>query len=490
MADGSRAEARHLQARPLEARPLPTRSVLGPLMVAVFMRALPLTMFGPLLPGIARSLGAGLAEIGWIVATYATGSLVAQPVMGRFADVRGRRRIFLACIGLFGVGSLVCALSPNLSLLIAGRIIQALGAGGIQPVATSIVGERIPEEGRGSALGAIYAMFGLGTMAGALLGGAIVDGGMWLGAHSSLSTSLRGELSLFPWHLVFWVNVALAAIAYVMALRLPADGALPAEREGRFDGVGVLLIAGFTVFTMAAATSAAVYSLAFVAAAAACVIGLATWERHASAPLFDPLLFEHKPTAVIYAIAFLFGVPSFSLTIYSATYCIARFGSTAAQSGLALFGLAVLYVGGAIAGGKAVRRFGARLPLAVGLAMSGVALVLLATLGSEIGVAAAMALGGLGLGLSSAPPNTLILGLVARGSAGAATGLATMLATSGSITAPAAVSAFIHFSKGSAASAMQADFLVGAALCAACTALVGLLPREAEAAHREIAASN
>src|SRR5690349_24408752 len=141
-------------------------ATLSPLMLAIFMRALPLTMFGPLLPGIARSLGAGLAEVGWIVATYATGSLVAQPVMGRLSDVRGRKRMLALCVILFGAGSLVCAFSTTLWVLVAGRIVQALGAGGIQPIVTAIVADRWPEDGRGSALGAIYGMYGIGTMAG------------------------------------------------------------------------------------------------------------------------------------------------------------------------------------------------------------------------------------------------------------------------------------------------------------------------------------
>src|ERR1022692_3793780 len=112
-------------------------SLMRPLLFGVFARALPLTMLGPLLPGIATSLGATLAQVGWIVATYATGSLVAQPIMGRLADDIGRKRIFFACLALFGAGSLASALATSLPWLIAGRVVQALGAGGIQPVATA-----------------------------------------------------------------------------------------------------------------------------------------------------------------------------------------------------------------------------------------------------------------------------------------------------------------------------------------------------------------
>jgi MFS family permease len=456
--------------------------LLGPLLLAVFMRALPLTMLGPLLPAIGRSLGAGLAEVGWIVATYATGSLVAQPVMGRLSDVRGRRHVMLLCIGLFGVGSLLCATSSTLWLLVVGRIVQALGAGGIQPVATAIIGDCVPEAERGSALGSLYAMFGLGTMAGALIGGTLVDGGIWLAAHAALPEPLRSGLSSYPWHLAFWVNVLLAVLAFAGALGLTRDVPEAVPARGRFDILGIALVGGFTIFIMIAATGSPAEVAISLGAAAACVAGLALWERRAPAPLFDPLLFAQGDTAAIYAIALLFGIPSFSLTIYSATYLIARFGATEAQSGLALFGLAVLYVAGAIAGGRAVRRYGARAPLAAGLVLSGVALAFLAWVGAEPAVVCAMAIGGLGLGLVSAPPNALILERVAPARSGAATGLATMLATSGSITAPAAVSAFLHFGSGQPAPEMQAEFLACACLGALCAAMVGLIPRKAESA--------
>ena len=456
---------------------------IAPLLLAIFMRALPLTMFGPLLPGIARSLGAGLAEVGWIVATYATGSLIAQPVMGRLSDVRGRKTMLLWCIALFGAGSLVCAWSTSLWLLVAGRIVQALGAGGIQPVVTAIVADRWPEDARGGALGAIYGMYGVGTMAGALLGGAIVDGALWLAAHVPLGSALRAEVTSFPWHLVFIVNVALAVATLVAVASLPADERVERPASEGFDVAGIALIAAFTACLMIAAT-AAWLTAAFAVAGAVCSVGaLVAWESRAKAALFEPALFRGRGPSLVYLIALLFGVPSFSLTIYSATYFIAQFKATEAQSGFALFGLAAAYVAGAIAGGQAVRRTRAKAPLLAGFACTGVALVLLATMGSQTTVVVAMILGGLGLGLASAPPNVLLLEYFAPERVGGATGLALMLATSGSITAPALVSAFIHFGAGTAPLELRASFAVGAALCAVC-ALAALALPEADVACR------
>jgi MFS family permease len=413
------------------------RRVIAPLLVAVFMRALPLTMVGPLLPSIARSLGAGLAEVGWIVATYATGSLIAQPLMGGLSDSRGRRNVLLWCIILFGAGSMVCALSTSLWVLIGGRTVQALGAGGIAPVATAIIGDRLPERERGGALGAIYGMFGLGTMAGALLGGSLVDGSLWLAAHVNVWSALRAELTSFPWHVVFWVNVAIAGAAVASALLLPPD-ALEKSKSSQPRGL----------------------------------------EMRSRTVRFDPLIFEGFGPKLIYAIAFLFGIPSFSLTIYSATYFIAQFDATATQGGMALFVLAVLYVIGAIAGGQAVRVFGEKLPLFAGLGLAAAALVTLAFVAQMTEVVVAMAAGGFGLGLTSAPPNALMLRYFDARRSGAATGLMTMLATSGAITAPGVVWAWLHFGRGSAAENLRGEFFCGAALAAICAVLACALPRE------------
>ena len=455
--------------------------VLPPLLLAFFMRALPLTMFGPLLPGIARSLGAGLAEIGWIVATYATGSLIAQPVMGRLSDIRGRRAVFLWCIALFSAGSLVCALSTSLSVLVTGRVIQALGAGGIAPVATAIVGDKIDERSRGAALGALYGIFGVGTMAGALLGGLLVDGGAWLAAHVALWAPLESELSSYAWHLVFWVNVALCAGTYFAALGLPADRLSSSGVTHSFDVRGIFYIAAFTTCIMGAATNSGLIGLEWLGVGGMTLFAFAVWERRAPEPLIDPGLFVGRGPALIYSIAFLCGIPSFTLTIYSATYFITRFHTSELQSGMALFVLASFYVAGAIIGGRIMRIADARAVLATGLSMAGAGLLMLAAASNEALVVTSMALGGLGLGLISAPPNALIFRYFDSTRTGAATGLATMLATSGSVTAPAVISAYLHYGTKGAAAEMRADFVLGAGLSALCVLLSAALPRGTDA---------
>jgi MFS family permease len=458
-----------------------TRPALAPLMrpllFGVFARALPLTMFGPLLPGIASSLGATLAGVGWIVATYATGSLLAQPLMGTLSDAFGRRRVFMWCVALFVLGSCVCAAATSLPLLIAGRVIQAFGAGGIQPVATAIIGDALPPERRGGALGMLYAVFGIGTMVGALTGGAIVGAALAVAGHTA--GALGADLRAYPWHPVFLVNVATGIATLALARSLPDESRTPNPALAKsFDVTGALLIAIFAASLMIAVTGDRRESLAGVVAAIAS-LGAFVWRiRRASTPLIDPMLFSARGPAILYGIAVLFGIPSFSLTIYSATYYIAQFHASAAQAGLALFVLAALYVAGAIAGGALINRLGSRPLLTAGALLVAVSAAMLAWMTSTADVVGAMALGGLGLGFASAPPNALILRYAPSSRAGAATGVATMLATSGSITAPAVIGAFLAAARtADTAAALRGEFGLCAVLAGVCAIAACALPK-------------
>jgi MFS family permease len=450
---------------------------MRPLLFGVFARALPLTMFGPLLPGIASSLGATLAGVGWIVATYATGSLLAQPLMGTLSDGYGRRRVFMWCMALFVFGSCVCAVATSLPLLIAGRIIQAFGAGGIQPVAAAIIGDALPPERRGAALGMLYAAFGIGTMAGALTGGAIVGAALAAAGHTA--GAFGADLRAFPWHPVFVVNLATGIATMLLARSLPDDRRAPNPIVAKsFDITGALLIASAAALLMVAVTADQWESVAAGLAALAS-LGVFVWHvRRARTRLIDPTLFAARGPAMLYGIAALFGIPSFSLTIYSATYFIAQFHASAAQAGLALFALATLYVAGAIAGGALINRWGSRALLCAGAALVAVSATMLAALFTVNEVVGAMALGGLGLGFASAPPNALILRYAPSSRAGAATGVATMLATSGSITAPAVIGAFLAAARSAdTAAALRGEFALCAAIAGACAIAACALPK-------------
>lgn len=435
-----------------------------------------MTVIGPSLVNIANSLGATLADVGWVMAIYATGSLIAQPLAGRLSDARGRRAVFIGTVVVFAAGSLVCALSTTLGWLIAGRVIQSLGAGGIQPAAIALIGQRVPKDRQSSALYAIFGMFALAGALGAVVGGTLIDGGRLLGESGFLGAALRRELALYPWHLIFWINLPLAALTIAMAVRLDRDESAQ-DRIGADVGA-IVLIPALAFCLMMAANGSSSAALGWIAAAALCIAALVYWERSARNAFFDPALFSQKGAGTLYAIALLSGIPIFSVTMYSAAYFMTQFNASAAQSGMALLALALPLGAGQWAGGRLARRLGLRALLVSGLIALAVGEIVLAAGQSVASVLVAFAIVGFGIGLSSAPPNALVLRYVTDQHSGAATGLLTMLGSSGAISAPAAVSAFLHYSHLPAGQSIRLDFLLSFVLAALCVPLAALLPRE------------
>ena len=408
------------------------------------------------------------------MAIYATGSLIAQPVAGRLSDARGRRNVFLAALSIFMVGSLVCAIASSLGMLIAGRVVQSLGAGALQPAAIALVGQRVPKDRQSSALYALYGMFALAGALGAVLGGVLIDSGKALGSAPFITGALRTELTIFPWHVIFWVNIPIALVALALGLRLADDR--PARAAVGLDGGAILIIPIIAYCLMMAANGSPDVTFAFLAAALVALALLAWWETKAKDAFFEPSLFKRQGPLLLYAIAILSGIPIFAITMYSAAYFMTQFNATAASAGVALLALALPLGAGQGVGGRLTKRLGSRSLLAIGIT----ALVLgdgaLAGVHTLWGVLGSFALAGFGIGLASAPPNALLLRYVDAQQSGAATGLLTMLSSAGAITAPAAVTAFLHFGSGPPAGAFRSAYLLSSVLALLALPLAVLLP--------------
>ncbi len=453
-------------------------TVLPPILLGVFLRALQMTVIAPSLVSIGQSLGATMAQVSWIVAIYATGSLIAQPVAGRMSDARGRRNVFVVALLIFSAGSMVCALSASLAWLIAGRVVQSLGAGAIQPAAIALVGQRVPRERQSGALYAVYGMFAFAGALGAVLGGLIIDGGKALGVSSLFAGVLKNELMLFPWHLIFWINIPLALAALALTLRLPNDS-VPPHRIG-LDIGAIVLIPLSALCIMMASTGAAIKALGWIALAAISLIALGWWEKRARDAFFDPSLFTQRGPLALYVIAVLTGIPIFSVTIFSAAYYMVQFDASAARAGLALLALALPLGAGQGTGGRLCARVDARALLVAGLVAVAAGLLLLAVVHAALAVLCAFAVIGFGIGLASAPPNALILRYVSEQRSGAATGLLTMLSSTGAITAPAAVSTFLRAIGGPEVNGFRSLFAFACMLAVLAIPFALSLPRPQE----------
>ncbi len=197
------------------------KRILMLLFFGVLMGALDIAIVGPALPAIQRAFAVDDRMIAWVVTAYILFNLVGTPLMAKLADIIGHRAIYIADILIFATGSLVVALAPVFWVVLLGRAIQGFGASGIFPVAAAVIGDTFPPERRGSALGMIGAVFGVAFLIGPILGGIV--------------------LKFLSWHWLFLLNIPVALVIVVGALRL-----LPNERPGLqkpFDYLGLMVTA-------------------------------------------------------------------------------------------------------------------------------------------------------------------------------------------------------------------------------------------------------
>lgn len=352
------------------------------------------------LPAIAHDLHAAQSQLQWTIDAYTLVLASLLLAAGSAADRFGRRRVFQIGLGVFGVGSLLCALAPTIEWLIAARAIQAVGGTMLNPVALAIIATTFPEPAeRARAIGVFGSMTGLSLALGPILGGALVDG--------------------FGWHAIFWINVPIVIAAIVLtALYVPESRA---ARGRRFDPVGqllVILLLGCLVYAIIEArawgwTSPVIIGLFVVAALA--LVALVAYELRRADPLLDVRLFRSVPfsSAVLIALlalcgfgAFLFVTPQYLQDIR---------GFTALSAGLSLLPVGLLVVVAAPYAGRLVGAYGPRPPLVIAgaaLALGGVMSLLLGPASPLPYVLATFVLFGVFLAMVNPPiTNTAISGM-------------------------------------------------------------------------------
>ena len=333
--------------------------LLGVLFTGVLMAALDIAVVGPALPAIQRDFGVDAGALSWIFSIYVLTNLIGTPICAKLSDRFGRRTIYVACVTLFALGSVLVAVAPSYALLLVGRAVQGFGAGGIFPVATAVIGDTFPLEQRGKALGLIGAVFGIAFLLGPILGGVL--------------------LYFASWHWLFFVNLPLAALVIGLALRVVPQ-TLPAERKP-WDVAGIVLLSvalaalayGLTLLKDGLGELGSVTVWPFLALALALCPLLLAVERRAADPLINLGLFRSRQVTIISAVAFGAGVAEAAI-VFVPVLLVLAFGVSSATASFMLLPVVLAMAFGSPLAGRMLDRSGSRVVVLLGCVLIAVGL--------------------------------------------------------------------------------------------------------------------
>jgi EmrB/QacA subfamily drug resistance transporter len=385
------------------------------------------------LPALARSLGASGAGLSWVINGYTLPLTALLLLGGVLGDVYGRRRLLLAGVSLFGFASLVCMAAPNLTVLLAGRVLQGAGAALLLPNSLSILGATFQREKRGRAIGIWAAAGAAGGAVGPVLGGALID--------------------LAGWRTIFLLNVPLVLVALGLAFRfVPRDSA---SRGRSLDFAGAILgTVALTLLTAALtlASSAKAFGWAETALASGGIVLLTLFvfverQRQQSALLPLKLFGSRAFTALNTLTLLLYGALGGLLVVIPFVLIEARgYSATAAGAALLPLPLAIALLSPTM--GRLAGKTGSRIPLTLGPLIAAAGCLLAVRIGSGDGdyfgsALPALLVLSLGMSVAVAPLTTAVLATVESQHTGVASGFNSAVARLGGLIATALLSAVL-----------------------------------------------
>ncbi|CAL9273891.1 Multidrug resistance protein Stp [Streptomyces sp. SudanB5_2050] len=368
------------------------------------------TILNVALPAVQRDLHASTSGLQWAIDAYTLVLAALLMLAGSTADRIGRKRVFMTGLVVFTLGSLLCSLAPDLSSLVAFRMIQAVGGSMLNPVAMSIITNTFtdPRE-RARAIGVWGAVVGISMAAGPLVGGLLVES--------------------VGWRSIFWVNLPVGLAALLLTLRfVPESRAPKARRPDPLGQLMVIVLFGSLTYAIIEAPNAGLGAvLPFAATALAALLGLLFYEPRRAEPLIDLRFFRSAPFsgATVIAVSAFAALGGF--LFLSTLYLQNVRGLSALHAGLWMLPMAVPTFLCAPLAGRLVGSRGPRLPLLVAggaLTVSGVLFAAFEAETSNLTRFLGYVLFGVGFGFVNAPiTNTAVSGMP-RAQAGVAAAVA------------------------------------------------------------------
>jgi len=364
--------AEHDEAVARSAQRTPSvRWALASLSLSMLLSALGTSIANVALPTLAQAFSASFQEVQWVVLAYLLAITTLIVSVGRLGDLIGRRRLLLAGIFLFTVASVLSGLAPTLWLLIGARAVQGLGAAIMMALTMAFVGEMVPKEKTGSAMGLLGTMSAIGTALGPSLGGVLIAG--------------------LGWRAIFFINVPLGILALLLAYRyLPIDRPGPTTDRARFDRVGTLLLA-LTLAAYALAMtmghgSFGPLNMALLLAAAFGVALFVLAETRAASPLIRLTMFRNPVLSAGFSMSALVTTVVMATLVVGPFYLSRALGLDAARVGLVMSSGPIVAALTGVPAGRFVDRLGAHRMSIVGLIAMAAGSSILTTLPTKFGI--------------------------------------------------------------------------------------------------------
>ena len=346
--------------------------------MATFMEVLDTTIANVSLRHIAGGLGASQDEATWILTSYLISNAIVLPISGWLATLIGRKKFYMICIALFTGSSFMCALAPNLAMMILFRVLQGIGGGGLAPTEQSIFADTFPPEERAKA----FAFYGVTVIVapaiGPLLGGWLTDS--------------------FSWHWIFLINLPVGGLALTLVWFLVDEPQAVKDDTANFrknfvpDWLGFLLVAGTFGCLQVVLDRfqqddgfSSMKIVAFFIVFVSCAVLLVWWEWQHPQPVFDVKLFRFGSFGAANIVMLLVGFTLFSTTQLIPQFAqnLLQYDATKAGESLALGGFAAALM--MPFAGVAATKLPPRVLVGFGLIATGAALIHTSFLNGDIG---------------------------------------------------------------------------------------------------------
>lgn len=383
-----------------------TKLLLIIFLVGIFMGSLDTAIVSPARTIMGNTLHISADASIWIITLYTLFYAISMPIIGKLADRKGMKLMFTISVILFGTGSLLCGIADytsSFSFLLFARAIEAIGAGGILPIATAFIGASFPPEKRGAALGMVGGINGIATLLGPALGSFVLD-------------TFGGS----NWGILFFINIPLCIVVLIILFSTKMEALKKAPKKMDIAGsmVSGLFILSLMLFITNLSfldfwksfSSTSCYP--YLIAAVLLLPILIFVELRAEDPIINMTYFTKKQMVIVFVLAFLVGV-GLMVVVFLPQFCSNTLGLKLGSGGYFVTLMAVFTGAAAPFGGKLIDKTSAKLVLTSGFALTIIGSLILAfavpaTL-SGIILAIGLAFVGLGIGFTMGTPLNYVI---------------------------------------------------------------------------------